>query len=663
MSEADKHIARFAEQYEQICARHGPWRVTALGKALLKDFSPLHIAKLCEMFDEETPVNSGGRSRNKTSTAAAERLGGKRPLQANSERPQMPPPPPREPAHQLRQPTRLQCDDVTNNHADAGAMPMRRRVLVPLSGGVASTACLWWALQRPEFDVHIVHLVGVERSNKYEQMLALVQMARYARALDGKPLAAQFAQEQRKISQKHTLANVCDDMDATIAADSGADAKQVNLKRLAALQHDRFTILPMPTQPYTLENCGALSAKTLQSDKEPLKHHPLSYALMYRQVLRSACALQCDDIVWGLFDDARSVVEMLHPLFSSSLRRHQNWFPFADRHESFATFVAMSERSDQIWSAYTAPIFDPTSADAQQSSAQRRKTSSRKPSQTDRALADDADKPVRPIVPKMTGPSLAPDAAQYATTCQQYMQSRAHDARNDDDKQEKAHRDASVPKGHADNVRMMRWCGACVDCAVWRDVALNRKRATTTTAAAVRKVELTTQHTLLDAYNQLLNEAKNNQSHARRIVDVKRRSEAQKEAQKYRASLLQESNERKRSRESIGGVYSCHTNKRVKVSVQDERDDEEDEADAEEEGNDDDDDEDDDNNSQDEEEEEDEELADDEDNDEEEQDGAIGHENDFLEDDDDLDEDDNEDDDDEDDDDADDDFDDDFDYE
>lgn len=663
MSDADKHIARFAEHYEQICARHGPWRVTAQGKALLKDFSPLHIAKLCEMFDEETPASNGGQSRRKTTTStAAERLCGKRPSQANRERPQMPPPPPREPAHQLRQPTRLQCDRATSDHSDAGAMPMRRRVLVPLSGGVASTACLWWALQRPEFDVHIVHLVGVERSNKYEQMLALVQMARYARALDGKPLAAQFAQEQRKISQKRTLANVCDDMDATVADDSGAaDAHQMSLKRLAALQHDRFTILPMPTQPYTLENCDISSDVTLERDSEPLKHHPLSYALMYRQVLRSACALQCDDIVWGLFDDARSVVEMLHPLFSSSLRRHQNWFPFADRHESFAAFVAMSERSDQIWSAYSAPIFDPTSGDAQQSSAQRRKTSSRKPSQTDRAMmADDGEKPVRPIVPQMTGPSLAPDAAQYATTCRQYMQSRSHD----DAKQEVAHRSDSVTTGHAGSVRMMRWCGSCVDCAVWRDVASNRKRATTT-AAGARKVELTTQHTLLDAYNQLLNEAKNDQSHARRIVDVKRRSEAQKEVQKYRASLLQESNERKRSRESIGGgVYSCQTNKRVKVSVQDEKDDEEDEADAEEEGNDDEDDEDNDDNSEEDEdeEEEEEELADDEDNDEEEQDGAMGHDNDFLEDEDDLDDGDNEDDDDEDDDDADD-FDDDFDYE
>jgi len=431
MSDADKHIARFAERYEAICERHGPWRVTSQGKALLQDFMPHRIAELCD-------GNGTKHSAKKTQQSAAER-------------PDMPPPPPmaaREPVHQLRQPTRLPSKHSVDAQQGArlhSALPLRRRVLVPVSGGVASTACLWWALQRPEFDVHVVHLVGVERANKHEQMVALVQMARYMRALDGRPLIARFQQPAEETGTDKT--DACD-VDNSLSRPASPERGECSLKTLAALQHERFNILPMPTQPYSLHESVLADGATQSSigNSEPLKHHPLTYALMYRQVLRCACALQCDDIVWGMFDDARSIVDALQPLFASKLRQHQNWFPFATRHEAFDGFVALSERSDAVWAAYRSPTIDADSSagnvSATSSEAQRRKLSSskaRKSSNTGRSSVR-ADETACVVVPQMCGAALMPDAAQYATTCA-HARSKNHDQSD----------------GSSDRLRMMRW--------------------------------------------------------------------------------------------------------------------------------------------------------------------------------------------------------------
>ena len=102
---------------------------------------------------------------------------------------------------------------------------------------------------------------------------------------------------------------------------------------------------------------------------------------MYRQILNAAQSFQCSDIVWGLYDCPKQLVESLHELFNSAVVPHQNWFPYESRKDAFDAFLTAAKRSDDVWRNQLAPISshspdDDDGNDISSSGVERRRGSS-----------------------------------------------------------------------------------------------------------------------------------------------------------------------------------------------------------------------------------------------------------------------------------------------
>ena len=359
-----------------------------------------------------------------------------------------------------------------NTHKSANVdSSLRRSMLVPLSGGVASVACAWWAMQQSDVDVYFCYLVGVDRACIEREVLCIGELMRYARDNDGKPL---FGSEK------------CRELDA-----------------LARQPHARIKVLPMPTQPYTLkanrrvqEWRSQRSGDEAQRVADRIKHHPLTYALMYRQLLNAAQAFGCHEIAWGVFGSTRTLIAALQPLFDSKVHVHRNWFPFERRDDALRSLLQAACVSESVWRN----AHDPLSAQSEErdnedmDNVDNDDEHDKKSAKAKKGAAS-KKKAVRRIV-QASCAALMPDLAQYVQTCGK----SAHSATSSDKETEAEESAADYLKRRRKQVVNLNWCGECCDCVPWSAAT----KSVLSPADERNNANCSTNHTLRDAYTLLL---------------------------------------------------------------------------------------------------------------------------------------------------------------
>ena len=392
---------RLAEIYEKMCEEAGPCKVDT--KWIKYEFSE---KALCEMLCASNKEEKISRS----VVPLARVISGSAATSTNT--------------------NTISIESVNKQHLH------RRSVLVPLSGGIASLACAWWALQQRNVDVYFCHLTALDRSNSVLDSLCLAEFLRYARDADGKPLFANVDSEDVYRSPS-----------------------------------SRIKILPMPTQPYTLD-CNDCEHLTEANQK----HHPLTYILMYRQLLNAAVVFGCTEIAWGLFDLPRELVQSIEPLMAQKVFAHQNVFPFATRGDALAAFEQASCQSMRIWQNVEPQLAASQLAVVQTCSA-----------------------------------SIMPDAPHYVQTCGKSKREPALD-KNQQVETAAEH----LAKVAHNKAQRYNWCGECVDCKPWLDWLSKHKSEKTGCNKSV-----TQKHALADAYNEILKRSQN-------LLKVKKPSKSSK---------------------------------------------------------------------------------------------------------------------------------------
>lgn len=269
-------------------------------------------------------------------------------------------------------------DDLTQYKPKSSTCQVERRktskkskVMVSISGGVASLAALWRVLQCTDVEVHLCYLVGVDRSIVERELAVLLELIKYGRDQNGRPFVS-----------------------------PGVDN---------ALRHPdcRLKLLPMPTQLFTRRKEATTT----------WKHHPSTYVLMYRQILTAAQSADCTQIVWGLFDKQRDLLESIAPFFHKRVGQVENWFPFNERLTAIRTLCHGGIRSNNVWKRSNSPS----------------------------EFTDTA--------------TLMPDVAQLAWTCSKFPSTTSIDKNLDEN--------AVL----ADDFNLYNWCSNCIDCNAWKTSA------------------------------------------------------------------------------------------------------------------------------------------------------------------------------------------------
>lgn len=334
----------------------------------------------------------------------------------------------------------------TSNEA-AFAVP-RTRILVPVSGGIASLASAWWALNHPHVDVFFCHLVGLDQDSELtdRQLLLLTLLIVHARTVEGLPLGATF-------TESHRLAEM----------------------------ESRLLALPMPIEPYVIMD----KSNPNKIGERGNRRHPLTLALMYRQILNAAQSTQCSSIVWGFFDIEKQFIQSLHAIFDN-VYRHQNIFPFESRRVALKEFEDACVKSERAYSQSLLPVRVPESTSAQLKKKQKKQV----------LIA--ANEKVEPLVLQTNGAALMPDLAEYVVTCiaknyeETMVEQEVIAAETTAEylaRHEKAASKTRLP---------FNWCGQCESCRPWiiaRDEAY---------CGAKKSDSLSSQYPLMHAYEQLL---------------------------------------------------------------------------------------------------------------------------------------------------------------
>lgn len=339
----------------------------------------------------------------------------------------------------------------------------RRRVLVPMSGGLSSLACLWWALQN-DYHVYLCYVNGVRGANARAEFRALMELLRYGRDQDGEP----FVQYPQNAAGEALLT-----------------------------PYSRVKIVPIAEQPYVPpEHAAQLSpgyegpvhenpfvADAAFDEACGLKWHPLTYVLLYRTLLNVAQVFECDTIIFGAYDAPRSMLAAAHQSFSAMVLPHRIVFPFERRIDAVYALQEASERSQQMWQSIAANVQAANEAAADGGGTEAASTAGLPGAES------------HAVVHTTPGPSLMPDVAHFAWTCRARRWGVDESNKTPEEKPKKppmkkrktgdgsaADEDdgalgtadflrAFYQARHWRGVNMFQWCGNCVDCLMWRSVS------------------------------------------------------------------------------------------------------------------------------------------------------------------------------------------------
>lgn len=346
-----------------------------------------------------------------------------------------------------------------NTAVDAVSVP-RTRLLVPVSGGIASMASVWWALNHPHVEVYFCHLVGLDEDLMDRQMLCLTCLCLYARTFEGLPVGASLS---------------------TLPGSS----EPVRLSQ----QNHRMLVLPMPAISFVLDE-RITSSDGGGASERGNRRHPQTLALMYRQILNAAQAAQCSSIVWSFFDAEKQFIEALHPVFVG-VHKHQNIFPFKNRNAAFAEFQKACIVSDRVYSQTVMPVklVDSIAVSAPKKKQKKAAMSEQKQQQE-----------MQQQVLQTNGAAIMPDMAQFIVTCQKRPAEKQAEPVNENTDSETA---AEYLQRHSEQMKNrlpFDWCGKCRSCRPWIDAHAH------CTAHSDRLVEkqFCVQYPLMHAYEQLL---------------------------------------------------------------------------------------------------------------------------------------------------------------
>lgn len=389
----------------------------------------------------------------------------------------------------------------------------KRRILVPITGGISSLACLWYALQQKDACVYLCYVSGMFGANMAGEMRALMQLVQYGRDQNGVPFVENPANPAGEVVYH---------------------------------PHTRFKVLCMPSQPYRYPDSASVDQLTpdfagpvhenphdsrpngsCPDEQTSMKQHPLSYIMLYRVLLDAAQAWECDTILFGAYGQLRELLAATSICFNS-ITPHNVVFPFEQRTDALYALQEASVRSSQMWTS----IRQQQQRQQQQSSGRSeslannndsssaqgsRQNSLRSSSSTFSATANGSTgkKSTFGTVWTTPGPSLMPDVSHYAWTCrgatvlpdvlQQSEAARVTIEERESDRQAKTKQQDDVDSAgttksqtkrkrgvskagvtapitkrfleefyarreHRGN-NLFNWCGNCIDCYMWRSVS------------------------------------------------------------------------------------------------------------------------------------------------------------------------------------------------
>ena len=237
-------------------------------------------------------------------------------------------------------------------HIDSEFVQQRRRkrVLVPISCGITSLATLWWCLLQ-DYDVYLCYAFdalsySAQNSENSFEIQCLLRLLQYLRRKDGTLLFE--------------------------TTDKGGGIHQLSRSEI----HQRIKIIQVPLSSYFLKK-----QDDLLPHQYSLKAHPQAYLLLYRQILMVAQSLNCSAIAFGMYDDAKNLLQAACPMFTA-IYKHELLFPFTSRNETLESFHDAAEQSWNVWKSF--------------------------------GLEKDNISGIW----QTAGPSLMPNLAHYVTTCQ-----------------------------------------------------------------------------------------------------------------------------------------------------------------------------------------------------------------------------------------------------
>ena len=199
----------------------------------------------------------------------------------------------------------------------------RKKVLVPVSGGLTSLATLWWCLLQ-DFDVYLCYAFDSlsRQPNSVEnpfEIQCLLRLLQYARRKDG------------------TLLFEC--------AEKGGGVYELTRAEI----QQRIRVVQVPLSSYYMQNIDAVPQ--IMATENSLKAHPQSYLLFYRQMIIVAQSLSCSAIVVGLCGHGKTLLEAANPAWTA-VHRHELIFPFNSRKEVLNAFQDAVEQSWNVWKSY-----------------------------------------------------------------------------------------------------------------------------------------------------------------------------------------------------------------------------------------------------------------------------------------------------------------------
>lgn len=416
----------------------------------------------------------------------------------------------------------------------------KKRVLVPVTGGLSSLACLWWAMQQDDVEICLCYVFGIEGTNVAGEMRALMELLRYGRDQRGEPFV-----------------------------DNPANAAGEAIYN----PHSRFKILPIPSQPYHLPASANVDALTPNfvgpihenlydqqqqqqqqwpNEASSVKYHPMTYLLLYRVLLDAAQAFECESIVFGVYGDARELIEGAHRTFTRLVVPHSVVFPFPHRTDALYALQEGALRSSQVWQSIRKQKTPVDEDDEEEDDKGERKrgssnkaTSSSSASSLAKGRRSSLAAASKAMLPNNTnkfvwttpGPTLMADVAQYAWTCrsatlsdettmreavaiatrerlaqkEQKDSKQAESAAEEGDEQKKKRKratNATAPltrrflevfyrRRKCHGLNLFNWCGNCIDCYMWRSVSWMWHRAASTSASSGELMSMFGEYTAL----------------------------------------------------------------------------------------------------------------------------------------------------------------------
>ena len=389
--------------------------------------------------------------------------------------------------------------------------PKKRRILVPITGGISSLACLWYALQQRDACVYLCYVSGMFGANMAGEMRALMQLVRYGRDQNGVPFVENPANPAGEVVYH---------------------------------PHTRFKVLCMPSQPYRYPDSASVGQLTPEfsgpvhenphdsrangscpDEQTSMKHHPLSYIMLYRVLLDAAQAWECDTILFGAYGQLRELLAATSVCFNC-ISRHNVVFPFEQRTDALYALQEASVRSSQMWTSIRqqqqkqqqnsgrSESLGNNDSSSAQGSRQNSLRSSSASSSFSAGNAANGNRSTFGTVWTTPGPSLMPDVSHYAWTCrgatvlpdvlQQSEAARVTIEERESDRQKKPDQQDDVENAstksqtkrkrgvskagvtapitkrfleefyarreHRGN-NLFNWCGNCIDCYMWRSIS------------------------------------------------------------------------------------------------------------------------------------------------------------------------------------------------